>query len=81
MASGIVCVGTDVGETAHVIGSTGTVVLPRDPVALAEAILGQLSLPLDIKRAMSLEARSRISELFSLEKISQEYLSIYRLRA
>jgi len=80
MASGIVCVGTDVGETAHVIGSTGTVVLPRDPVALAEAILGQLSLPLDIKRAMSLEARSRISELFALEKIAQEYLSIYRLR-
>jgi glycosyltransferase involved in cell wall biosynthesis len=81
MASGIVCVGTDVGETAHVIGSTGAVVSPRDPVALAAAILEQLSLPLEIKRAMSLEVRSRISGLFSLEKISQEYLSIYRLHA
>ena len=81
MALGIACVGTDVGETAHVIGSTGAVVLPRNPVALADAILEQLSLPLDIKREMSCEAKSRISELFSLEKISQEYLLIYQSRA
>jgi glycosyltransferase involved in cell wall biosynthesis len=42
MASGLVVVATDVGDTALVLGSTGQVVAPGDPVALARALAAEL---------------------------------------
>ncbi len=77
MAAGIPVVATDVGDSAHVIGGTGRLVPPRNPRAMADAILEMLMLPLDTLRAMGTKAQKRIEKEFSLEQMKERYCSIY----
>ena len=65
MACGVPCVVTDVGDSKWVVGDTGAVVPPRDPVALVKA-LGKL---LDRRPHTPVQIRQRIVEQFSVEKL------------
>ncbi len=77
MACGVPCVTTDVGEAAHVIGTTGRVVPSRDPAALAEGVVELLSPGVDLQR-LGREARARIERNFSLGSVLEEYETLYR---
>jgi glycosyltransferase involved in cell wall biosynthesis len=77
MACGTVCVVTDVSESARIVGDTGTVVPPRDPEALAGAILHHLSLAPAQRAALSTAARARIMRQFSIDRIAAEYDNLY----
>ena len=67
MACGVSCVVTDVGDWAHIAGSTGMVVPSGDSVRLASAI--EDSLRPEGSEAEQLRRRNRIVEEFGVEKL------------
>lgn len=77
MSSGLVPVATDVGDSANIIGSTGTVIDHGDPSALAQAIESIASLPHRALKERGLQARKRIIDNFGLERAVQRFADIY----
>ena len=78
MACGVVCVVTDVGDSAVIVGDTGVVVRPGDPDALADGwtkLLLQMSL--EERLQLGLAARQQISTKFRLDKIVGMYERLY----
>lgn len=75
MACGIPCVTTDVGDGALIVGDTGWVVPPRDPGALAQAIVRALNERRDVARwaRRQREARTRVVDKFSLQAMADAY--------
>jgi len=78
MASCVPCVVTDVGDSRKIVAGIGRVVPPRDPSALAAKILELLSLSRVQFRRLGLQARERIAENYSIERITTEYEKLYR---
>jgi glycosyltransferase involved in cell wall biosynthesis len=77
MATATPCVVTDVGDSAHLVGDTGTAVPPEDPVALAKAWLKLCGEGQVIRRRMGQAARIRIEQNFSLAAIARQYEDLY----
>ena len=75
MACGTPCVVTDVGDSAILVGTTGRVVSPGDPEAMAAAVQQLLS---DDMRSLGARARERITELFSVEVMVRRTEEILR---
>ncbi|MBI4765613.1 MAG: glycosyltransferase [Deltaproteobacteria bacterium] len=78
MACGIPCVVTDVGDSAFLIGETGILVPPRDPAALMEGWAELIARKETGRKALGLAARDRISRLFSIEKVTLQYETLFR---
>lgn len=78
MACGVPCVATDLGEARRILGDSGIVVSPRDPAAMAEAILRLLSLDEASRRELGERARQRVARLFPLDAVCDAYLEQYR---
>lgn len=72
MSCGVPCVATDVGDAAIIVGPTGAIVPPRDPVALADAWERMLSLAPHARRTLGQEARTRMVERFSLAVFARD---------
>jgi glycosyltransferase involved in cell wall biosynthesis len=68
MATGIPCVVTDVGDSALIVGDTGIVVLPDDPVSLASGWEEFLSKKKNIN---SQKIRKKIVDEFDLKKLTK----------
>ena len=79
MLAGLPVVATAVGsvDEAVVVGSTGWIVPPEDPAALAGAI-GELVADLPAARAMGERARRIAEERFTIEATVGAYLDLYR---
>jgi glycosyltransferase involved in cell wall biosynthesis len=79
MACGTPCVTTDVGDAALIVGETGWVVPPGDPVALADAIIDALNERQDEMRwtARRNAARTRIHDHFSLDRMVNAYETLW----
>jgi glycosyltransferase involved in cell wall biosynthesis len=77
MASGIPCVTTDVGDSAHIVGNTGIIVPPHDPEALAQGMLQMLRKPSAELKQMGMLARERMMQMFSLPAVARRYENIY----
>ena len=77
MACGVPCVATDTGDCAAVVGDTGLVVPPRNPRALAEAVVSLLTMPSDQRATLGRAARQRISDQYSLSAIAERYQALY----
>ncbi len=78
MACGVPCVGSDVGDTAAIIGDTGRVVPPNDAQALALGILEMAELGRERCSLLGVHARLRIQECYSLEHAVTRYAELYR---
>lgn len=77
MACGRPCIVTQVGDSALIVGETGLSVPPQDPQALANAILKMLELPETERTRLGQQARQRIQENFSPEKMLSAYSTLY----
>ncbi len=77
MACGVPCVVTDVGDSAWLVGDTGRVVPPRDPVALSTAWRDMLEMGSEAREALGRRARERILENFSLAEVVRQYETLY----
>jgi glycosyltransferase involved in cell wall biosynthesis len=71
MACGVPCVVTDVGDSAQIVGDTGSVVAPADHSALAAAIQRLISLPPKERRALGEMCRARIMSEFGMDTLVQ----------
>ncbi|RME86581.1 MAG: glycosyltransferase [Anaerolineae bacterium] len=69
MACGVPCVVTDAGDSARIVGETGIVAPPRQPAALADALMTMLAMSPEERRALGKRARERIATRFSVERM------------
>jgi glycosyltransferase involved in cell wall biosynthesis len=79
MALGRPVVGSAVGGIPEAVedGRTGLLVPPREPAALAAALVQLLDAP-ELRRVMGEAGRARARRLFSPEVIAGEYAALYR---
>lgn len=77
MICGVLCVVTDVGDSAMIVGDTGKVVPPRDPKALAMAWLEFIQMGSDKRAALGMAARRRVEQNFSLPEVVSRYQRLY----
>lgn len=78
MACAVPAVVTDVGDSGLIVGDTGLTVTPRDPVALADALLALLAEDAAARMRRGQAARARIGEQYGLSRIAQLYGVLYQ---
>ncbi len=77
-ACGLPVIATEVGGNTDLVDSTcGQLVAPRDPDALAAAMLALLR-DADLCKRMGVAARDRVTSKHSLEAMAHAYASLYR---
>ncbi len=77
MATGLVPVATDVGDTRTIVGDTGTVIAPGDVATLANELRRAAQWPPGYRQQCGLAARDRIVRLYSLERAVDSYVRLY----
>jgi glycosyltransferase involved in cell wall biosynthesis len=77
MASGLPCISTDVGDAKYIVQDLGAIVPPRNPQALADAILQYAQKPQAEKQALKQATRERVEQNFSIEKVSEQYKAVW----
>jgi glycosyltransferase involved in cell wall biosynthesis len=77
MACGTPCVVTNVGDSALIVGSTGRVVAPGNPDALAEAWRELIESGPGMRRYLGMAARHRVQQHFSLSATVERYQAVY----
>lgn len=77
MSCALPCVVTDVGDSALVLGACGRVVPPREPEALAAAMLDLARLGKPGRKALGDAARARVTAEFSLGAVAGRQLALY----
>ena len=78
MACGVPCATTDVGDARLIVGDTGRVAPPRNPRALAAALLSLLEMPGEQRTAIGQRARKHIQESFGLTSVASAFESLYQ---
>lgn len=76
MACAVPCAVTDVGDSAWLAGDCGRVVPPRDPAALAEAILDLLRMPETARHDLGAASRQHIAQNFSLDSVVDRFTQL-----
>jgi glycosyltransferase involved in cell wall biosynthesis len=77
MACGTVCVVTDVGDSAYIVGDTGVVVPARSPEELAKGWMRILNMDEHTRAALGRAARHRVETKFGLPAIALRYQDLY----
>ncbi len=81
MACGVPCVVTDIGDMPRMVGSTGHIVPPGDPMAMAQSWKHLIELGAEGRLALGFAARERAINHFSLDSVVHQYESLYRVLA
>ena len=78
MASGLPCITTDVGDAKYIVEEKGWVVAPRDVAGLKAAILNYVKLSQADKRSLKQQTRARVEQNFSIQHVSQQFMTVWR---
>ena len=78
MACGTPCVATDVGDSREIVGDTGWLVPPGDPVALAHAMLEAIWETAEHRAARSARCQQRIADRFEIGAVCRSYEQLWR---
>lgn len=70
MSTGVLCVATDVGDSARIVGSCGIVVAKMDIKALADGILKIIAVPPSERVRLAQYARERIIARYSINRLT-----------
>lgn len=76
MAAGLVPVATDVGDARAIVGDAGTIVPPRDPKALADAVGRVLALPAHERVERGQAARARVVREFTIARSAAAFVAL-----
>lgn len=77
MACGVPSVSTSVGDAPMVLGGTGKIVPPRDPLQMAAAITELIAMSPAERSAMGQRARERAVSRFSVQQSAKAYEHVY----
>ena len=77
LSCGVLCVATDVGDSARVVGQHGRIISPRRPDDLAAAWRDILALRPEIRKEMGMQGRQHVIEHYSLPAIGRAYEDLY----
>lgn len=77
MASGLSCISTDVGDAKYIVQDLGTIVPPRNALALADAILSYVDKTEAEKLILKQATRERVEQNFSIETVSRQYVQVW----
>jgi glycosyltransferase involved in cell wall biosynthesis len=77
MACGVLCVATDVGDSALIVGDSARIVAAGDPAALARAMARTLRLSPKVRAALCGAGRRHIQAHFSLRQVANQYRNLY----
>lgn len=77
MLTETICVATNVGETASIIGQTGIVVEQGDMLGIAAGLKTICSMESDAKKQLGAAARNRIMDSYELTGIANQYAALY----
>lgn len=82
MACGTPCIATNVGDASVIVGNTGWIVAPKNPLALADALSSAIDEKLNFQTAWQERqkcARKRIVENFSIQKMVSGYTQVWNI--
>jgi glycosyltransferase involved in cell wall biosynthesis len=77
LCSGVPAAATDVGDSALIIGDTGLIVAPGDPVALAGAINELIALGPEGRVRLGAAGRARMARDYGLAAVAARYEALY----
>lgn len=78
MACEIPCIATDIGDVNQLVGNTGIIIKPNDPLQLASAWKHLIELSPENIMVRKRSARSRILSRYTLSHVTQQYEEIYQ---
>ena len=78
MSAGVPCLVTDVGASRFLIGDTGIPIRSTSAEAIAEAMYAAIGLSERQRTELGEAARLRIIDHFSIDRVVQQYLTLYR---
>ena len=77
MTCEVPCVVTNVGDSAYIVGDTGIVVPPKNPLAMAKAWEKLIKLPAEERKILGKLARKRIEDNFEISSVVNQYEVLY----
>jgi glycosyltransferase involved in cell wall biosynthesis len=77
MLCGVPCAVTDCGDSRVIVGPHGRTVRPRDPDALAGAILELLALPPAARTSLGEAGRESVRARYDICDVARRYLALY----
>lgn len=78
MSTGLLCLSTDCGDAAEMLGENGMIVPCDDVPALTQGLMRTLKLPVAEKNAMRIAVRQRAVKSYTLSETAAAYEAAYR---
>lgn len=77
MSCGILCIATDVGDSAKIVSNTGFIIPPANPEALTDSIMKVANMSKKDRYTLGNNARQHILDNYRLEVIAKKYEAVY----